>query len=110
MTEFEDSQQRINKVAAGLSAKSAELIADGVIDAAEKQEITEPEMPHVYMVTGIFALTNSVGGFLQIALNRSLTLEEHKDVLNTLHEGCGPIIRKLIEKYVPAVAQPPKTT
>lgn len=110
MTEFEDSQKRINKLSAGLSAKAAEVIADGLIAAAENKEITEPEMPHVYMVSGIYALTNSVGGFLQIALNRALTVEEHKDVLNTLHEGCGPVIRKIVEKYVPAVANPPKTT
>ena len=110
MTEPEEDKNRINRLSSALSAKAAELIADGLLEAAEKKEVLETEMPHVYLVTGIYALTNSVGGFLQIVLNRNLTVEEHKDVLNTLHDECSPIVRKLIEKYVPLVSNPPKTT
>lgn len=110
MAKSEEDSNRINKLSSELSAKAAEVIADGLLGAAEKKQVLETEMPHVYLVTGIYALTNSVGGFLQIVLNRPLTVEEHKDVLNTLHDECSPIVRKLIEKYVPSVAGPSKTT
>lgn len=109
MPEPETERDKINKVAADLSAKAAVLVADGLIEAAEKGEVTETELPHAYLITGIYSITNSIGGFLQCVLNRPLTVEERKDILGAVHGECSPMIRRIIEKYVPSVADPSKT-
>lgn len=110
MTAPENEGDRVNRVSAELSADAAVLISGGLDKAAEKGSITEVEIPHAYLVTGVYSLTNAVGGFIQCVLNRALTPDERKDILETVHKECGPVIRQLITKYVPLPAEPPKTT
>lgn len=106
----EPEGDRINRVAAELSADAAVLISGGLDKAAENGALSEVEIPHAYLVTGVYSLTNAVGGFIQCVLNRPLTQEERKDVLDTIHKECGPTIRQLITKYVPLPDAPSKTT
>ena len=110
MSEPVSEHDRVNKVAAQLAADAAIVISDGFEKVIESKEISEVEIPHAYLVTGVYSLTNAVGGFIQCVLNRALTPDERKDILETVHKECGPVIRQLITKYVPLPAEPPKTT